>query len=91
MSTKAVPPDVIPPRLRWFAVWKWKRRWRLCLILALLWGYPLSVGPTIWLCKHGYLPAEVFIAYRPVRLFANLSDPMQSALAEYARWWDALP
>jgi hypothetical protein len=91
MTPDPSPTDALPPRLAWYAVWRWKRRWLVCLSLTLLAGYPLSMGPTIWLQRHGYLPAGAMIVYRPFIAVDGSCDPVVDALHWYATLWSSLP
>jgi len=43
------PSDPLPRRVAWFAPWTWRPWKRRALASMLLVGYPLSIGPLIWL------------------------------------------
>jgi hypothetical protein len=66
-------------------------RTKIALCLCCTLGYPLSLGPTIWLTKRGFLPPSIFVVYRPLRVISGLADPVEGAIMDYARWWDGLP
>ena len=91
----AEPIPSLPPRLAWFAVWRWKRRWRVGLILVLLVGYPLSLGPLAWLDARKQLPPEalpiVQVVYSPLGIACQLSDWCTILMGGYINWWRSDP
>ena len=64
----------------------------LCWTLfALLFLYPLSVGPTYLLVSRGYLPARVGVIYAPLEQLASQSDSFDSLLEWYIERWLPAP
>jgi hypothetical protein len=60
----------------------------LVIVLA---GYPLSIGPAIWLDGHGYLPdwsiTAVSAFYAPLN-WEGIPEPIVDALSWYAGHWE---
>jgi hypothetical protein len=75
----------------------WKhRRWLVTALLALtLIGYPLSIGPVMWLERRGLMPAVVArcqdVFYFPLALAVEKSEWCSSVMESYAHWWIAPP
>jgi len=46
--------------------------------------YVLSVGPTWWLHRKGFLPEQFGMVYLPL---GCLPDPVQKWLHDYYVWW----
>jgi hypothetical protein len=61
-----------------------------CLVLVLLFApplYVLSLGPAIWLFKHGYISKETGIVYAPLGYLGNNFEPARKALNWYLELW----
>ncbi len=55
------------------------------IVLLLLIGYPLSIGPAYSLMVHGWLPSEVYsVVYGPLLWCAKQSRELYSAMEWYA-------
>jgi len=70
---------------------RWARR-TAAVIAMLLVGYPLSVGPAIWLAEKGLLPASshapIWIIYEPLRwLLLQSPEPAVAAFRWYLEFW----
>jgi hypothetical protein len=81
---------LLPPRVAWFAVWRWKRR-SVAVLFALLLSlvYPLSIGPAVYLVeRRPELARTVAVVYRPV-LWAwhRSSSLIDTVVYDYANWW----
>ena len=59
--------------------------WATVVVVVMLVAYPLSFGPTYWLCDHGILPiTPVSFAYRPlVRIIVWKTPILSPALGWY--------
>ncbi len=73
------------------AVWKWPSwAWYVVVVLMLV-GYPLSMGPYAWLVEHEYLspPVEMALGYffMPIRLLVIIVPPLEAPYAWYLRLW----
>jgi hypothetical protein len=75
-------------RSRW-----WMRGWIWWAIPVLLVLYPLSIGPTYWLCEHmGWFSGDVgserfWAVYAPVYWIADQSETANDALQWYLSLW----
>lgn len=91
------PPtaDTLPPRLQWFAPWRWRRRWQMALLLVLTLGYPLSAGPLIWLHDRQRLPQfaspVLHVVYFPLEWAYSRFEWCQAILGPYLSFWESLP
>jgi hypothetical protein len=57
------------------------------VVVALVMGYPLSIGPAIWLTARGYFrEATVQSFYLPVLWSAAQAESLESAVT----WWGTL-
>jgi hypothetical protein len=93
--TDDVPPaEPLPLSLRWFALWRWKRRWQI-LVPVLVLGYPLSFGPLVWLHDRQRLPqfaSRVLKGlYAPLEMICERSEWWGSAVRYYVELWESLP
>jgi hypothetical protein len=62
--------------------------WLVVVLLLLPVGYVLSIGPAVWLIKHGYLNKQVSQTfYGPLIFVASLWGPMMRLLQWYAELW----
>ncbi len=58
--------------------------WAIAASVLLVFGYPISVGPAIWLCNKGYVPYETVNAYEcPLEW---VIDHVPEPLAEILKW-----
>jgi hypothetical protein len=60
------------------------------LILAAMlspFAYVLSVGPAIWMFKHGYLPEWVGVLYLPLEFANNTLPPVKAFFDWYLALW----
>ena len=80
------------PRRSLFAVWRWPRRVLIPLALLMLLGYPLSVGPAVWLAEHFHATNAVETAieaiYFPLVIACEYIPPLERLLEVYLEWWD---
>jgi hypothetical protein len=91
MDQPPPPADLLPPRVSWFAVWRWKRRKRIALSIAIvLVGYPLSIGPALMLAGNRTIsPTFVATAYRPITYWCwRLPYVGSNVIRDYMHWWD---
>jgi hypothetical protein len=89
LDARSEPP--LPPRIRWFAPWTWKRRnLAIALLAAFLIGYPLSIGPALRLAKMGVAEVKMVAwIYRPVLFCAWRCGPgVRGGAIDYMRSWD---
>jgi len=89
-DSPAAPDPLLPPRVAWFALWRWKP-WKLFLAGIAMAGicYPLSIGPAVFACRLGVVSVgAVEEAYRPV-LFCVYESPLpvQRCVWHYLRLW----
>jgi hypothetical protein len=91
MPTDPAPPDTLPPRLAWFAVWRWRRRYQIAVGLpGVFCAYLLSIGPAAWLVNEGYVRSNtVEIVYRPVlaAVFRRFDDESVTTPSDYLVWY----
>lgn len=84
-------PTPAPPRRSRFAVWRWPRWVRFAVILLMLFGYPLSFGPAIYLVQKNYIPhscGEVLnVVYTPLFVACSVTPVTHRALFAYLDWW----
>jgi len=94
MPDELPPIDPLPPRLRWFAVWRWKWWQSVVFILLLFAAYPLSFGPVIWLLDRNLLPnwaaRPLGDIYRPLALAMEWGWDFGIAKT-YANWFTVPP
>lgn len=81
-----------PHRIVWFVPWTWKRRTKIVASLLLLFvGYPLSVGPMVWLHDRGALPFGsanlARVIYAPIRLTLQTELGRQT-VGRYIDLWE---
>ncbi len=65
--------------------------WLVVGLLFLPPTYVLSIGPAIWLFKHGYFGqgAETLEAvYMPLSLAGKYCPPLDSFMEWYVSWWE---
>lgn len=88
----ALPEPPFPPRVVWFAPWRWKRRnIVISLWLVFLIGYPLSIGPALRLVRMSLIDAQIVAwLYRPV-LFCSwrCGSEANRTLIAYMQSWDS--
>ena len=64
-----------------------RRFWIITSVIALLSGYPMSLGPVIWLTARGYFKeSEVQSFYMPLLMSSAEVDTLGNA----AEWWGSL-
>ena len=73
----------------------WKRkRWIAAAVLWLLFAYPLSLGPAIYMNGRGWIPASVVpvlaVMYRPLEALAESQNVFGDALGDMVVWLDGL-
>jgi len=84
MEQYPYPADPLPPRLRWFAVWRWRRRWWLAAGLIVL-GYIASFGPAVMLVVNDQVNYHaLYTVYAPLWWGANRSGAIRQGLESYA-------
>src|SRR5581483_11180468 len=80
-------PD-LPPRLRWFAPWTWRRRWSITAAILACCGiiypasYPIAIQAAVAL--YGYVPSGLVNWYAPL-LRLDSQSPAGYAFHEYCR------
>lgn len=81
------------PRHSVFAASRWWV-WRL-IVVALLSGYVLSVGPACWLADRGILPKSrtelLNVPYFPLVYASHGSETTANVLASYIDFWTGTP
>jgi hypothetical protein len=82
----------IPPRLQWFAPWRWTpwKRWTTCILLLVVFvGYPLSIGPAMRLAECDIISTRFLTAlYRPlVRITQSCPGFISHWEATYVMGW----
>jgi hypothetical protein len=79
------------PRRSLFAPWRWPRWTLILLAVLMLLGYPLSIGPIVWLGNHAYLSDEAMliaeIIYLPIEAAGELFLPIKVVLNAYRKLW----
>lgn len=79
------------PRRSLFVPWRWPRWVLIPLILLLLLGYVLSIGPVICLVESGTMPEVVVTIahtlYLPLLTACEYSPPLKHLLNAYLDWW----
>jgi hypothetical protein len=64
-----------------------RRFWMLASLVGLVAGYPLSLGPAIWLTARGYVSeSAVQYVYLPLLLATEEPEWLESAVT----WWGSL-
>jgi hypothetical protein len=83
--------DSLPPRVRRFAPWTWRKRWWLVAAPVLVMAYAASIGPAILLVDHGCFSEEsVAFVYRPVLMGHHRAPNVAyHAFNRYAKIWGA--
>ena len=69
--------------------------WATVTLVVVLVGYPLSLGPVIWLASRGYLPMRVWESYcwptsaflTHVKLPQSLQGPVYHGVNGYIQLW----
>jgi len=62
---------------------------RVIVALLLIVGYPLSVGPFMWLYSRDIVPMIVAIIYQPLFwVIAICPDSVQAIFHWYIGWWN---
>jgi hypothetical protein len=64
-----------------------RTRWLPFLVGLLAVGYPLSIGPAVWLEKHLNLPDEMGAIYKPLVWLADQSDLLGGVLYVYLSYF----
>lgn len=80
----------LPLSVRWFAPWRWRRRYQL-LVLLLLPAYPLSIGPIVWLYEHRLISPQFLVTletlYYPLQFAHSNSEWCRFLLDIYTEFW----
>jgi len=61
--------------------------WIIWLIVVLLIGYPLSVGPVAKYYRHRKTPQSVIVFYTPLEVLYHKSQTVHSVFDWYLRMW----
>lgn len=83
----------LSPRRSVFAVWHWPRwTWAIVVVLMLV-GYPLSIGPAYWMLGMGVIPQTATTVeflrafYYPLNAASENSEWLRTAIDRYHRFW----
>ncbi|MBS0265677.1 MAG: hypothetical protein JSS02_27340 [Planctomycetes bacterium] len=72
--------------LHWLAA-RSRRFWLTASAVALVLGYPLSLGPAIWLTSRGYFRESVVQTFfRPLLLSTAESESLSQAVEWWGSW-----
>lgn len=79
--------EPLPRRIAWFAPWAWKRQARMFAVLLMVFvGYPLSVGPMVWLHDRGHFRSDQLVSLGPSMRRSDSPCKPNSA----GRRWDVM-
>ena len=62
--------------------------WAVVGVLVLLLAYPLSVGPAVWICNHGYMSEDAITPfYAPLKWLVERSELVGDGMGWYVALW----
>ncbi|MBI1347845.1 hypothetical protein GC163_16335 [bacterium] len=93
MTSTPAETEHLPVSVRWFAPWRWRKRYQL-LGLLFLPAYPLSVGPIVWLHELGFISQQhldiLSSVYYPLQIAYENSEWCQYLLGQCTDFWRSL-
>lgn len=90
MPPDLTPAAVIPFRRMLLMPWRWNLWIWVAIIPLILFAYPLSMGPVVYLAEAGYIPDSynelVNAIYAPMFTVCELTHT-DRVLVVYLAWW----